>query len=235
MGYVTFTSSTADYASAPHISAYNFDTDVDQTMELWFSVVDESPSVRSQLMSIHNASFSTGWGVYMNTSGSITYRYREGANSRLATFSAVGIVAGTKHHLAATHNFGANECKLYIDGTQKGGTVTPGIITGQVISTETFKIFLGKGSTEPATGRVYACAFGSGVASQSNIQAATSGTPAAGYTVVFDADFERLTVAEVAAGSFVEDSSNAATVTLNSTEWSYTADIGGIILLRSSQ
>jgi hypothetical protein len=40
-------------------------------------------------------------------------------------------------------------------------------------------------------------------------------------TVVYDADFTDLTPAEVAAGSFVEDSVNAETVTLEGSAWSY--------------
>ncbi len=40
-------------------------------------------------------------------------------------------------------------------------------------------------------------------------------------TLEFDADFTDLTTTEVAAGSFTEDSSNAATVTINGTAWRY--------------
>ena len=42
-----------------------------------------------------------------------------------------------------------------------------------------------------------------------------------GGTIVFDADFTDLTAAELAAGEFVEDSTNAATVTLNGDSWAY--------------
>ena len=40
-------------------------------------------------------------------------------------------------------------------------------------------------------------------------------------TTVFDADFTDLTLAEAAAGSFVEDSANAVTVTINGSNWRY--------------
>jgi hypothetical protein len=51
-------------------------------------------------------------------------------------------------------------------------------------------------------------------------------------TLVFDADFTDLTVAEVQAAAFIEDSTEAATVTLNGNDWIYVRPSGdGLLLL----
>ena len=51
--------------------------------------------------------------------------------------------------------------------------------------------------------------------------------------LVFDADFTNLTAAEVAAGEFTEDSTNAATVTLGGDEWAYVRPVTSGILGRA--
>ncbi|MCH7637547.1 MAG: hypothetical protein IIA12_07775 [Proteobacteria bacterium] len=53
------------------------------------------------------------------------------------------------------------------------------------------------------------------MALQAAIAAATVGTPAAGTTVVFDADFTDRGVVTEPFATFIEKSSNAATVTIN--------------------
>ena len=54
-----------------------------------------------------------------------------------------------------------------------------------------------------------------------------------GGTVVFDADFTNLSKADVEAGTFTEDSSNAATVTLNGDEWTYVETVTAGVLGRA--
>jgi len=67
------------------------------------------------------------------------------------------------------------------------------------------------GSQEPLAGKVHQVQVYNGI----------------NGTLVFDADFSTLSAAEVAAASFTESSSNAATVTLNGSGWYYVYDTHG--------
>jgi hypothetical protein len=49
-----------------------------------------------------------------------------------------------------------------------------------------------------------------------------------GTTLEYYADYETLTEGEIAAASFVEESSNAATVTINGDDWTYSSSGGGV-------
>lgn len=57
--------------------------------------------------------------------------------------------------------------------------------------------------------------------SEGNLHAVTIWTDATQTTELYAADLTKLTLAEAAAGSFTEDSTNAATVTINGSGWRY--------------
>ena len=204
-------------ANAPDIADYDFATDVDLTLQLWVAVPDLTPATRATLIGHNNGTYTVGWSLYLETTGSMIYRYHDGTNNAVNFGVPADLVAGVRHHIAVTHDFGADEVKLFIDGVQQGATQTPGTTTGFTASATALRVGSDGDGTTRAVGDYYAAIVSTGVGTI--VAGVDIGTVAAGATPIYDADFTNLTVVDLAAASFTEDSSNAATVTLTGDAW----------------
>ncbi len=196
---------------SPDIAAYDFASDVDLTIQLWVAVPDTTPAARSTLIGNNPGNYSVGWSLYIESSGTLIYRYHDGVNHTII-FGGPGMTPDTIHHLAITHDFSGNEVKAFLDGSQIGTTKTPGVTTGYTASTQLLRVAAsGVGSTI-AAGDFYAAIVGTGAASDAAIAAVTGiGEVAAGVTAVYE---NVLTDATEPFAAFTERSSNAATVTI---------------------
>lgn len=217
-----------EYVSAPDITAY----DLNDTFELVaFVALDDwtpSPVVnivgqfvgsggqRSYRLGINGAGF-------IQLEASNTGTAIEGATSSVGT----GFTDGTAHWVGVS--FDGGEIKFFTGGTdinspswvQLGITRTLSTVTSVHNSTQPLEIgSINGGGVFNLAGGVYRVILYSDLTRS---------------TTEFDADFTKLTVADLEAGSFTEDSSEAATVTLNGDAWAYVRPYNRVDILQSAE
>lgn len=197
MGNYLLLDGSGDCATAPKIAAYDLSTEVELVAH--FACDDYTSStqitignwVRAFAMFI-TSSAKPAMGLY-NTSHSFSGK---------TSATALPVVDGEAIWLKTTYDGAAGEIKMYtsLDGTvwsQHGSTLTgapSSIYTG---ASYVYGIFIGcqVGGANAFAGKIYRAIVRDGIDG----------------TAVFDADF---TAVEPGASSFIEDSVNAATVTL---------------------
>ena len=211
MGYLHLPGVAGEYASATHVAAYDIVGNVALVAQVhpsvWASGTldalvgrwDYTSSARAYLLTKD----PTGLLQFFVSSDGLN---QDAPVSTVAVTSAVPIyvcadwVAATSTTTFYTSTDGETWVQF---GAPSVGTLTSIYASAADMAVGAFNL---GGDAGPLDGDIYrAKVYDGGLAG----------------TLAFDADFTDLTLAEAAAGSFVEDSVNAATVTINGTAWKY--------------
>ena len=189
-----------NYASAPDSTAVSVTGDID--IQIRLSAADWTPAVIVPLVSKRINAGQYGYDFYVASTGALIFRYSpDGTASRTATSSAVNTLTdGDISWLRATYNSTTGKVNFYTGGSGAspswaalGAEQT---LTAGAIFDGTDRLDIGTDAGVYANGTVYRAIIKSGIDG----------------TTVFDADFSSQAIG---AGSFTESSSNAATVTIN--------------------
>lgn len=203
--YLALPGRSGYYASAADSTALSVTGDVE--FIIYAAATDWTPGTSGYLWSKALNSGQLMWDLLLNTDGTLRLRVSKDG-SALTTFTstaATGITDGTAAYLKVTLDVddgGGNRVVAFYkstDGatyTQIGSNVTSATAGNTFDGTDAFSIGAQPGGTTPFAGRVYRMIVKSGI----------------GGTVVFDADFTAQPTGTV---TFLESSSNAATVTVN--------------------
>lgn len=202
--YLRVVGGDGNYASAPHIAAYDITGDIDVRVKV--SLDDWTPAGSMALVTQYGSGANTSWGMRITNTGLIHWRW-DNDTSVVSEFSdALGFTDGTVHWLRVTmdvDNGSSNYDVTYyksdngVDWTQIGA-VDHGAAATQ-IATSTAPIEIGSdqdGDGSNAIGNYYCAQVYDGI----------------GGTLVFDADF---TAEQPGTTSFTESSAQEATVTIN--------------------
>ncbi len=225
--YVHLSGANAELISAPNISAYGITGDFALIARArppdWSS--DPIQFLANTWYTSGGAGSGRGYSSFISTSGAMTIEWFDGTSNQsefstvtLPTFMTDFVPGWIAAELIVDNGASGYDVKFWysLDDTddedqvtwiQLGTTVVGGAIT----------------QVDPTTNPL--AAFGSYNATVNNFLGGClrSIVKDGGLngTVVFDADFTKLTVADIEAGSFIEDSSNAATVSIEGDEWTY--------------
>ena len=201
-----------NYVSAPHIAAYDIAGDLGVMMRLspdtWattqIAVARDNGSQRSWQLSVR-----------IELGGSLRfYWWDSGGTLWSVPSTALGLADGIPSWIFCTLDVddgsGGHEVAFFVsdDGvtwTAKGAGNAGAFTTSVRVTTVDLNV-----------GRYGGGAYFAGGVQNARIYASIDKTD-----LRFDADFTDLTLAEAATGAFVEDSTNAATVTINGTAWKY--------------
>ena len=214
-GYLTYDGTVGNFATSPHIAAYDVAGDLDITVECamdWATFELSHPCLIS-----HNNSGvgDQGWFLVFRNNGFFRFYYSlDGGTTQLSLFSSVAVSGfddGEFVTVRVVRTSADGVIKFYMNGTQLGTDVAG--TAGVLDSGANLPIIFG--AYRPAGGEYF---IGSGRSAV--VKAGVDGT------IVYDAKFSSLTPAEVAAASFTESSSNAATVTLAGSSWEYSRTVG---------
>jgi len=204
----------SNYASAPDSAALSITGDID--IQCKVSLVDWTPSAIEVIAAKESSASTRSYRLAVNTSGVLALTTSGDGSAIVTTLSsaATGVANKATKWVRATldsdNGSGSNLVKFYLsdDGstwTQLGTTVTTAGTRAIFDSTSPLEVgsrFLG--TQELFAGTVYRAIV-------------RNGYDGAGSTV-FDANFETQTADALA---FTESSTNAATVTINTTRYSY--------------
>ena len=192
----------ADWVEAPAIAAYDLVNFVD--VEVKLAPADWSPAATMLVIDQYVPNVS-GWRLGLEVDGEIHLSFRLASAVTIQSQSAAfTLVDGAATTVRATIDAAAGNIVYYENGVQVD---TDTFASGSTIVAYTDDMFIGatdSGSAE-FIGEMYHVI----------IRDAILGVP------VFFADFTKLTAADLAADSFVEDSVNAATCTIVGDEWAY--------------
>jgi len=208
----------SNYASTPDSAALSITGDIDIKAKV--AMADWTPSEVKYIVGKWGSASTRSYSLGIGTDGKIRLFWStDGSNSNSADSTvATGITDGATKWVRATLdvNDGAGNrvAKFYTsdDGsswTQLGTTVTVGITI--TIFDSTSAVEVGTNNTGSATGALIGTVYRTIIQSAYDTANNTS-------SLVFDADFSTQTADALA---FTESSSNAATVTINTTRYSY--------------
>ena len=213
MSYVHYPGLAGEYASAPDITAYNIGATV--FVGGFVAADDWTPSAGKTVIGQSTASGNQrSYALKIAITGELQATVSDDGIvvETVTGDTATGFTGGTAHWVGMSFDAGA--LKFWDGGTdidnpvwvQLGGDETTTAVT---LHNSTGLMEVGSvnaGATQQFSGGMYRAVVYSDIART---------------TPVFDADFTKLTAADLEAGSFTEDSVNAATVTLNGDEWTY--------------
>lgn len=216
-GFLVLTGADGDSATTPDASALDIGPDYDLRVDL--ALDDWTPaSEQAILAKFLSSGDERSYRLSVATDGKLKLLSSfDGTVGNLWSFTssaATGFTNGTQHWVRVTYDNDAGpgvNVDFYTssDGSSwdaLGTTQTLGF--GSTVHAGTALVVVGgdeAGTSNLAAGQFYHALILDGIAG----------------TVVFDADFTDLTVGEIGASEFAEDSSNAATVTINGTGWLY--------------
>ena len=202
-GYYELPGTATNHASAPDIAAYNPTTSV--RIDVRAAADDWSRASDEQALMAQWVGLGLDWLLRLETSGALRFFYDN--SSRATSSSAVSISDGSPGWVRCDCTFGAGTAVVtFYESTTD--TLDPDSASYSQISTHTgltiatsshqdeLQIGAQAGVSDPFDGKLYRARY------------------QVDGTTQFDADFTDLTADECSAGSFVEDSANAATVTL---------------------
>lgn len=213
MGELIMPGTPGNWISAPDINAY--DGAVSGRAELRLAAVDWSTGSQQGLMTQHSGG-GADWSVQMFGGGGIEFIHKGGIDE----FSAAPtlLVDGTISWVACEWVYGAGDGTVTFEESVTD-TDDPDAVAWTLIN-QAINL------TIPASPNTSILSVGARADGTTFNMAATfrRARYTVDGTVEFDADFTDLTHAEVDIGSFIEDSPNAATVTINGAAWSYVFD-----------
>ena len=204
-GSIRLPGSSGDYASAPDTAAYNLN---DTFFLAAFAALDDwTPGAVCSLIGQFTAAGNQrAYLLRIGGSGNIQMQASDnGTTNETASSGIPGFANGTAHWVGASFNAGT--IQGYDGGTDidlpvwvaAGGTGSFGSVVACHNSTGLLEIgSINAGTSQICVGNVYRAAMYSDVAAT---------------IAVFDADFTKISNADVAAGTFIE--SQGATVTFN--------------------
>ena len=204
------------YASAPDFAAARPTGDMELIVDV--SATDWTPS-QAQVLALSGTNIGSGtnWYLYLETNGTLVFS-RYGVGSRVFTSTiATGLTDGTDQFIKVTfdqdNGSSQSEVRFYLsaDGvtfTQLGAAITNADVGAGASNTTGYRIGATNTGTFPFIGTIHRVIVKNGIAG----------------TTVFDADFDAQ-VPETT--SFVESSTNAATVTVNGTNPTVTINTTG--------
>ena len=211
-----------DHPSAPSISAYDITGDLE--IEAW-AIIDDYGTSNAKHLLRKGLSGDRQWSFYIQSN---TLRFQwspNGSTLNTHTMGSIGaftpgVLRGFRVELDKDDGAGNAVGTAYITD-DNGDWVNVG--SGNVADTS--PLFTGTGTITHgvnfgSTGYPYG--FVRGIVRDG-----------IGGPIVYDARFDQLTVEELAARQFVEDSSNANTVTLNGDAWTYVSPITSGLLARA--
>lgn len=210
-GYVYLPTVVGNQASAPDSAALSITGDI--TIDARIAMDDWTPATAQALVSKYGEVGSRSYILYCNTAGTLVLSTSADGTSVLLNTSSVatGLADGTvkwvRVSLDTNDEAGNRVCKFYLsdDGvawTQLGTTITTVGVATIFDSTALLEMGDNTGGNLRFGGKFYNARI------YNSYLQDTSGTP------VFNPDF---TTKTVGANTFVESSSNAATVTINGT------------------
>ena len=216
---------SGEYMSAPDISAY--DPTTTQRIEARIALTDWTRAADQQNIASQYGATATDWLFRVTTDGKLNY-FNGGASKATST-AAVPFADGVIGWVACEVTFGSGDAVVTFE-TSTDDTNDPDQVswteldedTGLTITDQSFADVLLVGAHQGGANDVSEGSF-------YRVRIIVDGT------TEFDADFTKLTVADLESGTFVEDSSNAATVTLNGTAWAYVRPYNRVDILSSTE
>lgn len=209
-GALKLPGATGNWASTPNAAALNFSGDLEIILRLGLN--DWTPATAMMLLAKRDSSGTNySYSLNLSTSGVLGLEYGTAGNGygAAAATAAIGETDGTVIWVRVTRSVSSGDVNFYkaadsssipTSWTQVGSTVSTVAVNHYALGSQSLMI---------------------GAAFQPNPFQIAAGTflraivrNGIGGTIVFDADF---TTATTLATSFTESSSNAATVTINST------------------
>ncbi|MDQ5980482.1 MAG: hypothetical protein QG602_3459, partial [Verrucomicrobiota bacterium] len=192
-------------ASAPHIAAYEFGAG-SFTCAAWVTL-----SAVGAYQTICGAGSNTGadFRCMVNGSDGLTLFWGTDAQAYTQSSTIGTVSANTLYHLVWGYNATTGKVFYALNGTFQEIAAANHALSGSAA------MRVGDDPTgDPTTGRVYACRLYNSALSSAQISADYAAGKSSVVTTgaVFDADFSSQAIG---AGSFTESSSNAATVTVN--------------------
>ena len=199
--FLYFPGTAGNYASAPHIAAYNINGDLE--IEVIMDLLAEAPSANVYLAA-HGTWVNGSWMFYKQNDGKLWLRWYDSGDTGydIKSTVAAAYADGYKVTFDVDNDAGGHTVTFYkTDDMGDSWDLVEEIITGG-------------GTTDIRDASQALTAGGGGSIAEGNLYRAIVRDGIAG-TVVFDADFtDRNNVVEPYA-TFTEDSVNAATVTIN--------------------
>lgn len=207
----------ANYAFTPDTAALSTTGDIDIKVKL--SMVDWTPAAAQIIVGKRASAIQKSYFFFVNVTGTLQFTTSADGSAELATTSTVatGFTDGATKWVRATlqvdNGSSQRVNKFYtsndgVSWTQLGTTITTAGTTSIFDSTSVFEVgSISLGSNNLLNGTVYRTIVQSAFDTVDN----TTST-------VFDADFSTQTANALA---FTESSANAATVTINTTRYSY--------------
>ena len=206
---------SGEYASAPDIAAYNLNDTF--FLAAFVALDDWTPTGSDALI----GQFTSGgneraYVLKISATGAVQLQGSDdGTTNETVTSSVtVDLADGVAHWIGC--NFDGGVVEFFKGGSDITAPNWVELGTDQTFATIT--------TVHNSTGTFTVGGFNDGTTSllNGNIYRALAYSDLARTTPVFDADFTKLTAADLEAGNFLEDSSNQAVVTLNGDEWAYT-------------
>lgn len=208
-GALKLNGNSGNYASTPDAAALDVTGEIDLVLRV--GLIDWTPAFISVLASKWGATNADkAYILYVNTSGTLVFAFYDGSAERTATSAAPSLTDATTYWIRCRRTTdgvvrfyqAADQSSVPSSWTQIGSDVAG---TAGSLQATTSTLMVGRNGDAanpfPCTGDFFRCQV-------------WSGNSTSGGTVVFDADF---TAQSTLATSFTESSSNAATVTINST------------------
>ncbi len=212
--------------SAPDIAAYNLNDTF--FLAAYVALDDWTPSTATAIIGQFVSSGNQrAYMLKINTTGTIQFRGGNNGtvNEAVDSDSATSYVDGTAHWIGC--NFNGGVVQFFEGGTDLGNPSWVQFGTDETMATAT-SCHDSTGTLEIGTQDVGTNALLGG-----QVYRAIMYSDLLRTTTVFDADFTKLSKADVEAGTFTESSSNAATVTLNGDEWTYVDTVTAGVLGRA--
>ncbi len=221
-GYLTLPTGSAAWVSLPDIAAYDTAADIDLRIDL-------AP------LAVAGTQYWCGradtWRGYLSGYDISAMRYWDSvAASQTVSKDGWNLQAGDRAHLRNVLDFTAGTWQAFY---RKGSAVTDNALDSDSNWTALATVALTLADLQQSAADLIIGANGykaTGLAGDYRRFLFYHGTDSTG-TKQADVDFTDLTGAEVGAGSFVEDSANAATVTIGGSGWSYNAGLGSMLLM----
>jgi hypothetical protein len=202
---------SANYASTPDSAALSITGDID--IQCKVAMTDWTPSAVQGLVFKYGLAGTRSYRFQVDTAGTLTLTWSTDGTaintrtSTVATGFADGVERWVRVTLDVDNGASGHDVAFWTstDGvtwSQLGTTVTTAGTTSIFDSSALLAVGADSNGNTPATGTVYRAIVKNGI----------------GGTTVFDADFSTQTADALA---FTESSTNAATVTINTTRYSY--------------
>lgn len=224
MGYISFPGAATDYASTVDTAELSIVGNIEIVAKV--TLDDWSPTTGTVILSKAVNSTNRGYVFdVQDATGKLRLQWTEGGGTSIAQVSTAGFLftdgdtGWVKATLDVDNDASGYDLDFFkssdttddpdsVNWTKVGDTVVGGATTDIEDNAAVLRHGWNLSFNYGGPCDLHYCQVKSGI----------------GGSLVYDANFTDLTVGEVAAKEFVEDSVNAATVTLNGVLWTYTFD-----------